>query len=92
MFKDRKTVGVRIPNHSVPIAILHELGIPMMTASLRTDEGEEEEYMTDPELIEEKYGGVELLIDAGIGGRVPSTIVDCTGDEPLLVRQGAGAL
>lgn len=89
-FKERKTVGIRIPDHRVPNLITQALGMPMMTASLRVPDSDDIEYMTHPELIHEKYGGVEILIDGGIGGTIPSTIIDCTGDEPTLVRQGLG--
>ena len=90
---NRKTVGVRIPNHPVPMQIIENYGTPLMTASLRADLSDDIEYMTDPELMEEKYGDtVDIIIDAGIGNITPSTIIDCTGDEPELVRQGMGQL
>ena len=86
----KKTVGVRIPNHNVPLTILRELGSPIITTSIR-DEDEIIEYSTDPELIYEKYNHfVDLVIDGGYGGNVPSTIIDCTGDELEVVREGLG--
>ena len=72
------------------LLITQSLGMPMMTASLRVPDTDDIEYMTHPELIHERYGGVEILIDGGIGGTIPSTIIDCTGDEPVLVRKGLG--
>jgi tRNA threonylcarbamoyl adenosine modification protein (Sua5/YciO/YrdC/YwlC family) len=92
LFKDKKTVGIRMPGNSIALEIVRELGNPMMTSSIFTHE-ETTEYITDPELIEEKYGNqVDLVIDGGFGGLEHSTIVDCTGDEPEIVREGAGEL
>ena len=90
-FKGRKNVGVRIPDNAVSAALVKALGNPIMTASVPV--GDEEDYFTEPELIAERYiADVEIVIDAGRGGLVPSTIVDCTGDEPEVLRQGAGEL
>ncbi|MDR3653007.1 MAG: L-threonylcarbamoyladenylate synthase [Paludibacter sp.] len=92
LFKNKKTVGIRMPKNSIALAIVHELGNPMMASSIFTDE-KTTEYITDPELIEEKYGNqVDLVIDGGMGRLIHSTIVDCTGDEPEIVRVGAGDL
>ena len=90
-FKGRKTVGVRIPDNAVSAALVKALGNPIMTTSVPV--GDEEDYFTEPELIAERYiADVEIVIDAGRGGLVPSTIVDCTGVEPEVLRQGAGEL
>lgn len=92
LFKNKKMVGIRMPDNSIPLEIIKALGNPMMTSSIFTDE-ETTEYITDPELIEEKYGSqVDLVIDGGFGQLVPSTIIDCTGDEPEIIREGAGEL
>ena len=92
LFKNKKTVGIRMPKNNIALEIVRELGNPMMTSSIFTDE-ETTEYITDPELIDEKYGHqVDLVIDGGFGGLVHSTIVDCTADEPEIVRVGAGEL
>lgn len=92
LFKNRKTVGIRIPANNIALQLVKELGNPLMVSSIFTHE-DTTEYITDPELIEEKFGHqVELVIDAGFGGMVHSTIVDCTGDEPEIIRQGAGVL
>lgn len=92
LFKNKKTVGIRMPDNEITLAIVRELGNPLMTSSIFTNE-ESEEYYTDPELIEEKYGHqVDLVIDGGMGGSIHSTIVDCTGDEPEVIREGAGSL
>jgi tRNA threonylcarbamoyl adenosine modification protein (Sua5/YciO/YrdC/YwlC family) len=88
----KKTVGIRIPNHLVPLQIVEKLGNPIMTTSIH-DEDEIIEYSTDPELIYEKYRDlVDIVVDSGHGGNIASTVVDCTGDEPVVVRQGKGLL
>jgi tRNA threonylcarbamoyl adenosine modification protein (Sua5/YciO/YrdC/YwlC family) len=86
----KKTVGVRIPDNSIILEIVRSLGNPIMSTSIH-DEDEIVEYSTDPELIHEKFAGIaDLVIDGGYGDNVPSTIIDCTDDEPILVRQGKG--
>lgn len=88
LFKNRKTVGVRMPKNNIALEIVRELGNPMMTSSIFTDD-ETTEYITDPELIQEKYGEmVDLVIDGGFGGLTPSAIIDCTADEPEIIRHG----
>lgn len=88
----RRTIGVRIPSHPVARAVVEALGCPMITASVKDDD-EVVEYTTDPELIEERYGReVSLVIDGGIGDNVPTTVVDLTGDEPEILREGRGDL
>lgn len=86
----KKTVGVRIPDNSIIIEVVRELGNPIMSTSIH-DEDEVLEYSTDPELIHEKYHDfADVVIDGGYGQNVPSTIVDCTGEVPFVVRQGKG--
>lgn len=86
----KKTVGIRIPDNNIIREIVSELGNPIMSTSVH-DEDEILEYTTDPELIHEKYGGIaDVVIDGGYGELVPSTIIDCTADEPAIVRQGKG--
>ncbi|QKG79593.1 L-threonylcarbamoyladenylate synthase [Tenuifilum thalassicum] len=88
----RKTVGIRIPNHKIPIELVERLGNPILTTSLK-DSDEIIEYTTDPEQIYENYHNlVDVVIDGGACGNVPSTIVDCTEDEPLIIREGLGEL
>ena len=90
IYKDRKTVGVRVPDNNIIREIVHALGNPVMTTSLN-NRHESSEYLTDPELIDEEYGkSVDLIIDGGYGGVEASTIIDCTEDEPVIVRQGKG--
>jgi tRNA threonylcarbamoyl adenosine modification protein (Sua5/YciO/YrdC/YwlC family) len=88
----RKTVGIRIPDNPIPLEIVKALGNPILTTSVK-DEDEMLEYTTDPELIYEKYSElVDLVVDGGYGGNVPSTVVDCTETDPIVIRQGKGIL
>ena len=91
-YKGKKTIGIRVPNHSIPKMIVEKLGHPIASTSIRDDD-EVLEYSTDPELIAEKYDKfVDLVIDSGYGDNVASTIVDLTGDEPEIIRQGKGII
>jgi tRNA threonylcarbamoyl adenosine modification protein (Sua5/YciO/YrdC/YwlC family) len=91
-FKNKKTVGIRVPNNNIIREIVRELGNPILSTSIH-DEDEILEYTTDPELIYEKYQDIaEIVIDGGYGELIPSTIVDCTGEEILIVREGKGIL
>jgi tRNA threonylcarbamoyl adenosine modification protein (Sua5/YciO/YrdC/YwlC family) len=84
----KETIGLRVPNNKIALAILKELDNPILSASLP---GEAVEDYTDPEIIYENFSHeVDVVVDGGIGGTVPSTIIDCTKDEPVLIRQGAG--
>lgn len=90
VLEKRKTIGIRIPSHAVARAIVTALGAPLLTASLKD---EELEYTTDPELIHERYGrSVAVVVDGGIGRGKPTTVVDLTGDEPEILREGWGEL
>lgn len=88
----KKTVGIRIPDNPIILEIARELGNPIMSTSIHDDD-EIVEYSTDPELIHEKFSNVvDLVVDGGYGDNMPSTIVDCTEDIPVIVRQGKGVL
>ena len=92
LHSNKKTVGIRVPDHSISRAIVEELGQPILSTSIH-DEDEVIEYSTDPELIFEKYQHlVDVVIDGGYGQNVASTILDCTGDEVEVIRQGLGQL
>jgi len=92
VFKKKKEVGIRVPDNVIARAIVHELGNPIISTSIR-DEDELIEYTTDPELILEKWGNlVDLVIDGGYGGNIASTVIDLTGDEPVVIREGKGSL
>ncbi len=87
---NKKTVGIRIPNHAVPLALVKELGNPIITSSIKNDD-EIKAYTTDPEEIyEDLKHQVDLVIDSGVGGNIPSTIVDFSSGEPVITRQGLG--
>jgi len=87
---NKPTVGIRIPNHPLPLEIVKLLGNPLITASIKDDDAIKE-YTTDPEEIFEDFKHkVDIVIDGGAGGNVPSTVVDFTSGEPEIVRQGLG--
>lgn len=90
VFKGRKVVGIRIPKSNIAISIVEKLGHPILTTSI---EYEDEDYAINPDLITESYNNqVDFIIDNGNGGIEPSTIIDCSEDEPEIVRQGKGIL
>ena len=91
-YKGHKTIGISVPDHSIPQLIVEKLGHPIASTSIRDDD-EIIEYSTDPELIAEKYDHlVDIVIDSGYGDNVASTIVDLTSGEPEIIRQGKGIL
>jgi tRNA threonylcarbamoyl adenosine modification protein (Sua5/YciO/YrdC/YwlC family) len=84
----RHTIGLRVPDNNIARSIVQELGHPILSTSLP---GEMVEEYTDPEMIYEKFETlVDIVVDGGIGGMVPSTIIDCTTDEWKVVREGLG--
>jgi len=92
IYKDRKEVGIRIPDHTIVREIVHSLGNPVLTMSIH-DNDEQSEYVTDPELIHEKYmQQVDIVIDGGYGTMEVSTVVNCMSDEFEVIRQGKGKL
>lgn len=93
LFKNKKkTVGIRIPDNNIVLELVRELGRPIITTSIH-DMDEVIEYTTDPELIYEKFRDfADAVIDGGYGNNEASTIVDCTGEEIEIVRQGLGVL
>lgn len=89
---NKRTVGIRIPANNIALEIIRELGHPMLSTSIHDDD-EIIEYTTDPELIWEKYRSqVDLVADGGFGNNQPSTVIDCTGEKPVILRQGLGVL
>lgn len=89
-FKGRKTVGIRIPDNRIATMLVERLGNPIMTSSV---EHCDEDYGCEPELMAQCYeDAVEIVIDAGRGELVPSTVVDCTSGEAEIIRQGKGEL
>lgn len=87
---NKKTVGIRIPDHAIPRSIVALLGNPLITSSIKDDDVIKE-YTTDPEEIYEDFKhSVDLVIDGGPGNNIPSSVIDCTGDEIVIVREGLG--
>lgn len=93
LFKtNKKTIGIRVPDNKIARAIVKELGNPLLSTSVHDDD-EILEYITDPELIYEKYqNAVNMVIDGGFGHNHASTVIDCTENEPIVLREGIGSL
>ncbi len=88
----KKTIGIRVPDNNIICEIVAMLGNPILSTSIHDDD-EIIEYTTDPELIYEKFKDIaDIVIDGGYGELIPSTIVDCSGDEILILREGKGVL
>lgn len=93
IYKNRKEVGIRVPDNNIIRQIVKELGNPVLTTSIHDEDDPILEYATDPELIFEKYQKqVDVVIDGGYGDLIPSTVVDCTTDDFEIVRKGKGEL
>ena len=93
LFRNKKTVGIRVPDNNIIRDLVKGLGNPILSTSVKDDSGVEQEYFTDPELMEERMKNIaDVVVNGGYGELTPSTIVDCTGDEPVIVRQGKGEL
>lgn len=83
-FKNRKIVGIRIPNNNTARKIVEHLGRPLLSTTIQY---EDEDYAVNPDLIAETYDNkIDLMVDAGQGGSVQSRIIDCTGNEPVIIR------
>jgi tRNA threonylcarbamoyl adenosine modification protein (Sua5/YciO/YrdC/YwlC family) len=88
----KKSVGIRIPDHTIPVRIVEMLGNPIMTTSIHSDDIIAD-YETNPEVIHDQFRKlVDIVIDAGHCGNIPSTVVDCTSDDLVVIRQGKGVL
>ncbi|WP_308777417.1 L-threonylcarbamoyladenylate synthase [uncultured Bacteroides sp.] len=93
IFRNRKEVGIRVPDNNIIREICKALDAPILTTTLPLRQGEDIEYITNPELIDEKFGEeVDLVIDGGPGGIEPSTVINCCEGDPEIVRQGKGIL
>ncbi len=84
----RKTVGIRVPNHEVILAVVRELGRPVISTTANVDG--DPEALIDPDEIDDRFPGLALVLDAGAGGRTPTTVVDLSKGVPEVVREGAG--
>ncbi|QJP35227.1 threonylcarbamoyl-AMP synthase [Nonlabens sp. Ci31] len=92
VFKKKKTVGIRVPDNKIATELVRLLGNPIISTSIKDDD-EVIEYTTDPSLIAEKWDKlVDYVIDGGFGGNIGSTVIDLTGDEPVLLREGKGSI
>ena len=90
---NKKTIGIRVPDNKIIQMLIEELGGPIVSASLRDDQDTIAEYLTDPQEIHDRFGNqVDLVIDGGYGKNIASTVVDCTGDEPEVIREGLGVI
>lgn len=93
IFRNRKEIGIRVPDNNIARELVDKLGNPLLTMSLRDDEDDIVEYSTDPELMVEKYSNmVDCIVDGGYGGLEPSTVVSLLEDEVNIVRDGKGVL
>lgn len=89
---NKKTIGIRVPDNIIAQLLVNEVGTPLVVTSIHHDD-EIVEYMTDPEEIENKFQHlVDAVIDGGNGGNIPSTIIDCSSDEIIIVREGKGII
>lgn len=89
-FKKKNTVGIRVPDNNIALEIVRKLGNPIVSTSIHDDD-EVLEYSTDPELIFEKWQHlVDAVIDGGYGDNTASTVIDLSGDEPVVIREGKG--
>jgi tRNA threonylcarbamoyl adenosine modification protein (Sua5/YciO/YrdC/YwlC family) len=93
LFKSKKkTVGIRVPDNRIALAILEELGNPLLSTSIHRDE-DLLSYPTDPEVIHKCYKHVtNITIDGGVGNNEESTVIDCTGEVPEIIREGLGVI
>lgn len=92
VFRKKKTVGIRVPDNEIALALVRELGNPIVSTSIKDDD-EIIEYTTDPSLIFDEWKHqVDVVIDGGFGGNEASTVIDLTGREPVLIREGKGGV
>lgn len=92
MFQNKKTIGIRVPENNIVKEIIASLGNPLLTTSIHDDD-DIIDYTSDPAILFERFSGtVEMVIDGGYGKNIPSTVIDCTQEEPTIVRQGAGII
>ena len=88
MLRKRRTIGIRMPDNPIALALLEEMGEPLLSSSIRDPE---HDFVNNPDEIERSLGSdVEMVIDGGILLPVPSTVVDLSNDEPVLIRDGKG--
>jgi tRNA threonylcarbamoyl adenosine modification protein (Sua5/YciO/YrdC/YwlC family) len=89
----KKTVGIRVPDNAIARTLVNQLGNPIMSASLKSQDDDIMEYITDPELICEQYNDlVDIVIDGGYGNYIPSTVLNCVNNTIELIREGKGGI
>ncbi len=92
IFPQRKTIGIRIPENNIPLFLIREMGIPLITTSVH-DNDQILEYTTDPKIIIRNWEGkVDMIVDGGYGNNEASTVLDCTGEGITMIRQGIGEI
>lgn len=91
-FKKKTTVGIRVPDNTIALELVRQLGNPIVSTSIY-DEDEVLEYTTDPELIFEKWQNiVDIVIDGGYGSNEASTVIDLSQGDPIVIREGKGSI
>lgn len=91
--QNRKTVGIRVPDNAICAEIVRVLGNPLISTSLHDNSDDILEYFSDPEVIHQQYQNmVDIVIDGGYGSINPSTVIDCSNHEPIVIREGLGSL
>ncbi|MCA6435510.1 MAG: threonylcarbamoyl-AMP synthase [Bacteroidetes bacterium] len=89
----KKTVGIRVPDNAICKAIIEQLGNPLISTSLHDNSDDILEYFSDPEVIYQQYQKqVDAVVDGGFGNIYTSTVIDCSNDEPIVIREGLGDL
>jgi tRNA threonylcarbamoyl adenosine modification protein (Sua5/YciO/YrdC/YwlC family) len=91
--QNKKTIGIRVPDNNICREIITQLGFPLVSTSLHNEDDEITDYFTDPEMIYGQYEKIaDAVIDGGYGNIYVTTILDCTEDEPVVIREGLGSL
>jgi len=91
--QNRKTVGIRVPDNAVCAEIVKGLGHPLISTSLHDSSDDILEYFSDPDVIYQQYmNQVDMVVDGGFGNIYASTVIDCSGDEPIVLREGLGSI
>lgn len=89
----KKTIGIRIPDNNITLALVTALGKPLIATSVHNEDDDILDYITQPEDIYDKYHKqIDLMLDGGVGDNTASTIIDATGDEPVIIREGKGSI
>jgi tRNA threonylcarbamoyl adenosine modification protein (Sua5/YciO/YrdC/YwlC family) len=91
--QNKKTIGIRVPDNTICREIINQLGEPLVSTSLHNEDDEITDYFTDPDMIYNQYQDIaDAIIDGGYGNIYATTIIDCTEEEPVVIREGLGSL